>query len=97
MATKAKQTKTTALDNVLKGIVTEGTAKKNLTDTQLAAEIYANLKVSKSAQLKYLRSEGFKVSQARCYTMYETVKAAMVASGEYVEPVKAEETKEEEA
>ena len=46
--------------------------KVNLTDEQLLVEIMEryNLAATKSAMLKLIRKDNFKVSQDRCYNMY---------------------------
>ena len=64
------------LDVLLKGIVSEEASKSNLTETELYTLVYENLKVTKSAQLKWIRSEGFKVSQNRCYNAYIAIEKA---------------------
>ena len=75
-----KQTKVAKDDQILKGLlsnVENVEVKKNLNDTELLELVYENLKATKSAQLKFLRSEGYKVSQSRCYTTYVKITEAM--------------------
>ena len=70
--TKATTTKTTALETLTKTIAADETAKLNLTDEQLLSEIAERFEsvATKSAMLKLIRLDNFKVSQNRCYNMY---------------------------
>ncbi len=61
-----------AVDTLVAEVASYTIAKLNLTDEQLLVEVTErfNSVATKSAMLKALRSDNFKVSQDRCYNMY---------------------------
>jgi len=69
MSTK---TNTSAQAKLIKEITSNEAAKVNLTDEQLLQKIIESYNdvTTKSAMLKLIRKDNFKVSQDRCYNMY---------------------------
>ncbi len=69
MATK---TNTSAQAKLINEVKLNEEAKINLTDEQLLTEITERFEnvATKSAMLKLIRKDNFKVSQDRCYNMY---------------------------
>jgi len=69
--TTTKATKT-AQDKLIAQVGSDAAAKINLTDDKLLAEIIERFEsvATKSAMLKMIRKDNFKVSQDRCYNMY---------------------------
>ena len=70
-ASEATKT-TTAAAALIASVKADETAKLNLTDEQLLSEVIERYEgvATKSAMLKLLRADNFKVSQDRCYNMY---------------------------
>ncbi len=70
-STKATTT-ATATKALIASVKADETAKLNLTDEQLLNEVIERYEAAptKSAMLKQLRADNFKVSQDRCYNMY---------------------------
>ena len=69
---KSTKTNTTAQDKLIAQVGSDAAVKINLTDEQLLAEIIERFEsvATKSAMLKMIRKDSFKVSQDRCYNMY---------------------------
>ena len=67
-----KKVDTTAQAKLIQEVKNDETVKINLTDPQLLEMIIAKYKdvATKSAMLKLIRKDNFKVSQDRCYNMY---------------------------
>ena len=73
------QTKTSAVAKLISNVKSNELAKVNLNDEQLLEliiEHYSKVD-TKSAMLKLIRSENFKVSQDRCYNSYLLYKKAI--------------------
>ena len=66
------KTKATASEKLIAQVKNDEQVKVNLNDEQLLVEIMEryNLAATKSAMLKLIRKDNFKVSQDRCYNMY---------------------------
>ncbi len=66
------KTNTTEVQNLIKDVKQDEVAKVNLTDDALLAKVieHYNNVATKSAMLKLIRKDNFKVSQDRCYNMY---------------------------
>lgn len=65
-------TTTTNVEKLISDVNTKELTKVNLNDEQLLSKIIENYSSvqTKSAMLKLIRKDNFKVSQDRCYNMY---------------------------
>lgn len=72
MSVKTNRATDKKVKDLVAAVQTEEQAKVNLTDEQLLTEIQDRFDTvaTKSAMLKSIRLDNFKVSQDRCYNMY---------------------------
>ncbi len=66
------KTKMSAQEKLISEVKTDEAVKVNLTNEQLLEKVmeHYNKVATKSAMLKQIRKDNFKVSQDRCYNMY---------------------------